>query len=172
MDDQTPNELLPTAEWIQIQSHSFQELHDRITVIRQNIQQNYETADIPETNTEETWLEYCQKKEPLLQNMLHIHQRDLERVIDYQSNWLIDDKNWYLTNIHWFPQWVYCSLACLRLPCEPNLLNSLRKIVKTCIRLRNSLNADETTGAATPLNLLICIVSRNFNQSDLSGKTL
>lgn len=170
--DRTPNALLPTAEWIQIQSRSFQKLHDRITAMRQTFQTDYENADIPENNTEEIWLEYCQKKEPLLQNMLHIHQRDLESIIEYQSNWLIEDIDWYLTNKHWFPQWVYCSLACLRLPCEPNLLNSLRKIVKTCIWLRNHLNAGETIDSARPLNLLICIVSRNFYQFDLCGKTL
>lgn len=172
LEDCTPNVLLPTAEWIQIQSNAFQQLHDRITQIRQHFQPNYENVDLPENNSEEFWLEYCQNKEPLLENVLHVHQRDLEQVIEYQSNWLVDDIDWYLTNKHWFGQWVYSLLACLRLPCEPNLLNSLRKIVKTCIRLRNKLSSDKTIDSATPLNLLICIVSRNFYQSDLSGKSL
>lgn len=172
MEDKTPTHLLPTAEWLKIQSVSFQQLHDRITLIRQTFQPNYENIDLPDDNTDEHWLSHCQTKEPLLQNMLHIHQRDLERVIEYQSNWLIDDIDWYRKNKSWFPQWVYSSLACLRLPCEPNLLNSLRKIAKTCHRLRTKLNTeDDDIDSATPLSLIICIVSRNFNQFDLGGKT-
>lgn len=166
--------MLPTAEWLQVQSNAFQKLHDRITLIRQSLKPDYDNIDLPDDRTDIAWLDYCQKKEPLLQNMLHIHQRDLEQFIEYQSNWLIDDIDWYSSNKHWFPQWVYSSLACLRLPCEPNLLNSLRKIVKTCHRLRNKLSSTEeltTNDSATPLSLIICIVSQNFDQSDLGGKT-
>lgn len=156
-----------------MQSTAFEHLHARITKIREHF--THGDSNLPDEQTETVWLDYCQHHEPLLQNMLHIHQRDLEELIDYQSNWLIDDIDWYLNNKIWFPQWVYCSLACLRLPCEPNLLNSLRKIVRTCIRLRNKLNANESTiiddnNNATPLSLLICIVSRNFDQSDLGGQ--
>ncbi|XP_031622587.1 protein Gemin2 [Contarinia nasturtii] len=169
--DQTPKSLLPTTEWLQLQSYSFQKLHDRITNIRQTFRSDYEHAELPNDNTEESWLEYCQNKEPLLNNMLHINQRDLELVIEYQSNWLVDDLDWYLTNRNWFPQWVYCSLCCLRLPCEPNLLNSLRKISKTCHRVRSKLKAEDFVDSAMPLNLIICIVSRNFDQFDLGGQT-
>lgn len=162
--------MLPTGEWLHIQSNAFQHLHDRITKIRENFLHG--ETNLPDDRTETIWLDYCRTHEPLLQNMLHIHQRDLEEIIEYQSNWLIDDIDWYLQNKNWFPQWVYCSLACLRLPCEPNLLNSLRKIARTCHRLRNKLNANELSHIdnATPLSLLICIVSRNFDQSDLGGQ--
>lgn len=171
VDEQTPISLLPTSEWLQYQSNTFQQLHDRITKIRENF--THGDTDLPEERTETIWLEYCQNHEPLLQNMLHIHQRDLEEIIEYQSNWLIDDIDWYLQNKNWFPQWVYSSLACLRLPCEPNLLNSLRKIARTCHRLRNKFNANETAHIdnVASLSLLICIVSRNFDQSDLVGQT-
>lgn len=174
IEDKTPTLLLPTVEWLKIQSNLFQQLHDRITNIRQTLfQPDYEHVDLPDENTNEAWLSHCQQKEPLLQNMLHINQRDLEQLIEYQSNWLLDDDiDWFLTNKSWYPQWVYSSLACLRLPCEPNLLNSLRKICKTCHRLRTKLaNTDDSIDIATPLSLIICIVSRNFNQFDLGGKT-
>lgn len=171
VEDKTPIQLLPTAEWLQIQSNAFQKLRDRITAFRQHLEPDYDNIDLQDDLTENTWLVYCQKKEPLLQNMLHIHQRDLEKLIEYQSNWLIDDIDWYLIE-HWFPQWVYSSLACLRLPCEPNLLNSLRKIAKTCHHLRNKLSAEESTtiDSVTPFSLIICIVSKNFDQIDLGGK--
>lgn len=170
LNDETAAPLLPTAEWVKRQSDEFQKLHDRITSIREHFQPDYENVDLPACNTDENWLEHCRGKEPLLQNMLHINQRDLEQVIEFQSNWLIDDIDWYLNNKLWFPQWVYSSLACLRLPCEPNLLNSLRQIAKTCHRLRSKLNAEEDNDTVIPLNLIICIVSRNFYQSDLTGR--
>ncbi|XP_055317048.1 protein Gemin2 [Sitodiplosis mosellana] len=171
MEDKTPTSLLPTVEWLKIQSNLFQQLHDRITLIRQTFQPDYEHVDLPDQNTNEAWLAHCQEKEPLLQNMLHIHQRNLEQVIEYQSNWIVDDIDWYMINKFWYPKWVYSSLACLRLPCEPNLLNSLRNIAKICHRLRIKLNTEEAIDSATPLSLIICIVSRNFNQFDLGGKT-
>lgn len=170
MNVETCASLLPTAEWTKRQSEEFQKLHDRITTIRENFQPDYENADLPTSDTEENWLEYCRRKEPLLQNMLHICQRSLEKLMEYQSNWLINDIDWYLNNRLWYPQWVYSSLASLRLPCEPNLLNSLRKIAKTCHHLRSKLNAKDDIDTVKPLNLIICIVSRNFNQSDLAGK--
>lgn len=153
-----------------MQSTAFQRLHDRITKIREHF--THGESNLPDEQTEAGWLDYCQHHEPLVQQMLHIHQRDLEELIDYQSNWLVDDIDWYLKNKNWFPQWVYCSLACLRLPCEPNLLNSLRKIARTCHRLRNQLNVNDATSIdnSTPLSLLICIVTRNFDQSDLGGQ--
>lgn len=170
--DRTPFSLLPTTEWLQMQSSAFDRLRVRITKIRENF--THGTSNLPDDRTDTVWLNYCQHHEPLLNDMLHIHQRDLEELIEFQSNWLIDDIDWYLENKNWYPQWVYCSLACLRLPCEPNLLNSLRKIVRTCHRLRNKLNDNnddnKNNNNATPLSLLICIVSRNFDQSDLGGQ--
>lgn len=169
--DNTPSCLLPTAEWIKFQSTAFQQLLDRVTLIRQSIENDYEVVDLPEKITEEGWLAHCREKEPLLQHILHVNQRDLEDLLEYQSNWIVDDIDWYMSNACWYPRWVYSALACLRLPCEPSLVSSLRKIAKTCHRLRTQLKVPHGIETATPLNLIICIVSRNFKQLDLLGKT-
>lgn len=170
LKDETPSSLLPTNEWLEMQSDLFRKLQSKIASIRHAITYEYESTDLPDTNDDTVWLEYCQHKEPLLRTMLHIHQRSLEFLVEMQSIWLIDDIEWYLNNRHWISQWIYSSLVCLRLPLEGSVLNSLRQIVKTCIRLRNQLNRDHVD-CAIPLNLIVCIVTRNFNQLDLKGKS-
>lgn len=159
---------MPTIEWLRIQSDAFQRLQNRVSLIREDFVIKSEN-DLPPNDTETSWLEHCKNKKPLLQRMLHIYQRTLEQLIEYQSQWLIDDVEWYINNGTWLMQWIYCSFACLRLPCEPNLLSSLREIAKTCHRIRSKLNEKDIV-FAIPLNLIICIVSRNFKQSDLIGE--
>ncbi|XP_041770079.1 protein Gemin2 [Anopheles merus] len=67
----------------------------------------------------------------------------------------------------WIPQWIYAILACLIKPLEPYIHSVLRDIAKTCITLRNELK-QEDEAKVLPLNLLISIISKHFNQSDLS----
>lgn len=174
MEEKTPFRILPTLEWLGIQTNLFQKLHDRVTSIRQSSSDLANTIEngLPDDdNDSNLWLDYCTNTEPLLSNVLQINQRTLEKLIEMQSMWLIEDMEWYTNNCRWFPKWVYCSLACLRLPLEPNLLAALRTICKTCIVLRNQLAVDVSMEFVLPLNLLICIVTRNFQQFDLIGRT-
>ncbi|XP_053675776.1 protein Gemin2 [Anopheles nili] len=67
----------------------------------------------------------------------------------------------------WIPQWIYAILACLIKPLEPYIHSVLRDIAKSCIALRNELK-QEDEAKVLPLNLLISIISKHFNQSDLS----
>lgn len=67
----------------------------------------------------------------------------------------------------WIPQWIYAILACLIKPLEPYIHSVLRDIAKSCIALRNELRLEEEE-KVLPLNLLISIISKHFNQSDLS----
>uniref|UniRef100_A0A182N931 Gem-associated protein 2 n=1 Tax=Anopheles dirus TaxID=7168 RepID=A0A182N931_9DIPT len=67
----------------------------------------------------------------------------------------------------WIPQWIYAILACLIKPLEPYIHSVLRDIAKSCIALRNELKLEDEE-KVLPLNLLISIISKHFNQSDLS----
>ncbi|XP_050075311.1 protein Gemin2 [Anopheles maculipalpis] len=66
----------------------------------------------------------------------------------------------------WIPQWIYAILACLIKPLEPYIHSVLRDIAKTCIALRNELKLEDEP-KVLPLNLLISIISKHFNQCDL-----
>ncbi|XP_049541449.1 protein Gemin2 [Anopheles darlingi] len=67
----------------------------------------------------------------------------------------------------WITQWIYAIMACLITPLEPYIHSVLRDIAKTCIMLRNELNREDEA-KVLPLNLLISIISQNFNQLDLA----
>lgn len=177
--DRAECSLLPTKEWSRHQMRTFKSLRNKITGLRvrhNNVQiRSHEeiAADFPaDDDDSNAWQVYCERNEPLLSIMFTIHQRTLEKLIEHQSNWLTDDIQWYSENSKWISRWIYGSLACLHLPLEPNVHNSLRQIAKTCIRLRNQMSDSETdVSNVLPLNLVICIVARNFNQLDLCGRT-
>lgn len=178
--DRADISLLPTKEWSRHQMRTFKSLRNKIAGLRsrRNKISNGPTrsheeiaAEFPtDDDDSNAWQTYCERNEPLLSIMFTIHQRTLEKLIEHQSNWLTDDVQWYTENSKWLSRWIYGSLACLHLPLEPNVHNSLRQIAKTCIRLRNQISDGDATNVL-PLNLVICIVARNFNQLDLCGRT-
>lgn len=168
LSEGTPESLLPTSEWMHVQSNLFRKLRDEVTSIRNSNDYEYEACDLPISIDGTSWLEYCQHKQPSLRSMLHINQRDLESVVEIKSGWLTDDLEWYFSNSEWYPKWVYSSLACLRLPLEGRVVSSLREIAKSAIMLRKQLSPNEVN-LATPLNVIISIVTRCFNQHDLHG---
>lgn len=169
--------MLPTKEWFRIQTSTFNELRHKIAILRlsNKFQPNALTdpgapLNLPDEYDDVAWQNYCRNNRPFLRIMFQIHQRTLEKLIEYQSNWFIENTEYYVKNNNWLSPWIYSCLACIHLPLEPNMHSILRDIAKTCIRLRNQMS-DTDINDALPLNLLICIVSRNFNQLDLCGRT-
>lgn len=161
--------LLPTDDWLRIQTESFQRLREKVAKLRKS----YKTVDenrLPDDEDSLAWYNYCEANSPLLSTMFQIQQRTLEKLIEHQSNWLTEDLTVYKEKSEWITSWIYSALACLHLPLEPNMHSILREIAKTCIRLRNQMDGD-SENSVTPLNLIICIVARNFNQLDLLQRT-
>lgn len=175
IEDTASTTLLPTKGWNKIQSLEFARVRDQIGQLRLHHQATTPddagtdvNDDFPSEDSTELWLDYCRSKSPLLSVMFKVSQRTLEALIEYQSNWLQDINE--PDQMNWLVSWIYASLACLHLPLEPDIHSVLRCIAKTCIRLRNGLQPTDTKNTA-PLNLLICIISRNFNQLDLCGRS-
>lgn len=161
---------MPTDGWNQVQNLQFSRLREKIFQLRIKHNELIVNPDeLPSQNISDIWFEYCRTKTPLLSIMLHVPQRTLESLIEHQSNWLTT--NTELENIHWLVSWIYASLACLHLPLEPDMHSVLRCIAKTCIQLRNHLTPNDKQ-IAIPFNLLLCIISSNFNQLDLCGRTI
>lgn len=167
---ETPESLFPTSKWKRIQSEKFKRLQSKVGVLRQNTDKfsNDDNAavDSPGTLQEDLWLNYCKTNEPLLGTVLRVGQRNLETLLEFQSNWLLDDLDWYMENRDWAFPWIYSSLVCLSIPLEADVMSSMRKIAKTCYVLRSQMKS-EHANLATPLNLIIRIVSINFRQYDL-----
>lgn len=101
--------------------------------------------------------------------MLRIPQRSLEQLFEHQLEWLIELESNGETGdygLGWLSKWIYAGLGCTHLPLEPDVHSVLRNIVRACIRIRNNI-PPESVDKALPLNLLICIISNNFQQADL-----
>lgn len=170
VEDEAAESLLPTKGWNKVQKLHFARIRDQITDLRTKYTaQTIECDDLPSEDCPEEWLDYCRSNSPLLSIMFRVPQRTLEAIIEYQANWLKEFCE--PDQLSWLSSWIYASLACLRLPLEPNMHNVLRCISKCCIRMRNQLLPNDTE-SAVPMNLLICIISRNFNQLDLCGKSV
>lgn len=170
----TPESLFPTSKWKRIQSDKFKRLQSKVGVLRENANKFNDdddgdaaaADDTPGTLQEDLWLNYCKTNEPLLGRVLRLGQRNLETLLDFQSNWLLDDLDWFMDNRDWAFPWIYSSLVCLSIPLEADVISSMRKIAKTCYVLRSQMKR-EHVNLATPLNLIIRIVSINFRQHDL-----
>lgn len=125
----------------------------------------------------EECLQYCQNNEPLLSILLKIGQRELEVLIENLSHHLTEQTETpeFLTQIsdndpnHWISKWIYSSLACLKIPLDPEMHSCLRVIAKSSILIRDHFksNPSTNTNRVLPWNLLITIIARNFRQFDL-----
>ncbi|XP_022103933.1 gem-associated protein 2-like isoform X2 [Acanthaster planci] len=63
--------------------------------------------------------------------------------------------------------WLFALLACLEKPLLPEAASMLRTLARHCSAIRASLETKEDQRLA-PLNLLISLVARYFDQSDLA----
>lgn len=183
----------PTAEWKQIQYAEFSQLRDQINQLRPQFARraaatNAEPIALPAIDDGPAWCQFMQDNRPLLSTMLRLDQPSLEAVLDYQLDWLIngadaadgDDDGtanasandtsvvWDLAGLAAYGRWVYSLLGCLHMPLEPSVHSTLRAIAKHALCIRNALDAGEAgTEMAAPLNLLVCIIAKNFGQADL-----
>lgn len=170
-----PRALMPTKEWESIQNRKFTELRDTITGYRNgpHYQENLQKTHIYLNFENRKQLhDYCAKNQPFVRILLSMPQRNLEILLEYLHEWLLEERNEEVSvedRIHrkdWITQWIYAILACIITPLEPYVHSVLRDIAKVCIAMRNDLAAEDEL-KVLPLNLLICIISKNFNQLDL-----
>lgn len=175
--DPNPSVLRPTTEWKSIQIKEFAALRARIAALRPKFIANPsggEQQTLPDLDEQSAWLTFCRTQQPLLSIMLRIDQRSLEVLFEHQLEWLdVAEQSagtgvvaWH-SSVHWISKWIYAGLGCLHLPLEPNMHHLLRQVARTCIKCREHLEAGQTEIAA-PLNLLICIITSNFDQADLA----
>lgn len=156
-----------------MQINEFQSIRQRITTMRELFQLNTpdDLPEIPPIVDSKPWFEYCKSNSPILRIMLQIDQRMLEVLLDYQLKWFTESTNSNLDlaiEDSWLGTWIYSTLSCLHLPLEPDTHSLLRRIAKCCVIARNGLTIDDIF-KATPFNLLICIISDCFDQSDFKS---
>lgn len=177
VSDVSPSSLRPTVQWKDVQAEDFMTIMYKIESMRKQqteLENSEDVIQLPLTDDENEWEAFCRKNSPLLSTMLRIDQRLLEKVLEFESEWLSDDDDGQEDVVvdlcgkdQWLGTWIYSSLACLRMPLEPDVHSILRDIAKTCIRLRNKLGPKDVE-KAVPYNLFILIICKVFDQLDLA----
>lgn len=172
------SDLDPTEEWQHMQKEKFIDMQKKIVHFRSDPKFEDKIADeIFDIEEYEECIQYCQKNEPLLSVLLKIGQRELEVLIENISNHLTEQTETpeFLMEItdndpnHWISKWIYSSLACLKIPLDPEMHSCLRVIAKSSIFIRDHFKSNPSANAnrVLPWNLLITIIARNFHQFDL-----
>ncbi|CAH1783791.1 unnamed protein product [Owenia fusiformis] len=107
---------------------------------------------------DETW----ERTAPLLSIMCAMNQTTVLDVLEYHVNWF--EATGFTPEQG---QWFYALLCCLEKPLIPEACSLIRELARNSANLRASLE-NSVDARLIPLNLIICLVSRYFNQMDLA----
>ncbi|KAG8182648.1 hypothetical protein JTE90_018484 [Oedothorax gibbosus] len=99
---------------------------------------------------------------PLLSIVLRLNQTRITRLLAFHLNWL--DTAGYSDAQG---RWLYALLMCLEKPLDPGDCAMLRSLSRKCSRLRSEI-VDPKDGLVLSINLVLSIISRFFDQKDMS----
>ena len=155
-----------TREWQDVQKSSFEELQKRIALIRESKHHEDKIIEIfpVDLSDKDDCISYCRDNQPKLSFMLALDQGRLEGLIEQLANYLSENVE-DTTDHSWITKWIYSSLACLHIPLDPEVHNSIRIIAKSCIQIIDG--STENKPDQLPYKLLITIIANNFHQFDL-----
>ncbi|XP_055385965.1 protein Gemin2 isoform X2 [Condylostylus longicornis] len=89
-NDSSPEHLKPNKIWKQMQLETFNDARQKISQLREQIAKLHTNNfnEFPLIEECDSWKIFCQENEPLTHIVLNISQRDLEKILEYQSIWL------------------------------------------------------------------------------------
>ncbi|KAM5339479.1 gem-associated protein 2 isoform 1-T1 [Glossophaga mutica] len=186
-----PEGYSPTLQWQQQQVAQFSAVRQNVNRHRSHwkSQQLDSNVTMPKSEDEEGWKKFClgerlcsegavgqAKNEspgidyvqigfpPLLSIVSRMNQATVTSVLEYLSNWFGERD--FTPELG---RWLYALLACLEKPLLPEAHSLIRQLARRCSEVRLLVNSrdDERVPA---LNLLICLVSRYFDQRDLADE--
>lgn len=99
---------------------------------------------------------------PMMRILLRMDSNQVEANLEYHTRWMDEDGF-----SHEQGRWIYALLSCLEKPLFPTVISVLRELSRKCMELRAKLDIQDKT-SLNGLNLIICIVARYFDQTDLA----
>ncbi|XP_054944374.1 gem-associated protein 2 isoform X4 [Physeter macrocephalus] len=186
-----PEGYSPTLQWQQQQVAQFSTVRQSVNRHRSHwkSQQLDSNVTMPKSEDEEGWKKFCLGERlcaegavgpaasespgidyvqigfpPLLSIVSRMNQATVTSVLEYLSNWFGERD--FTPELG---RWLYALLACLEKPLLPEAHSLIRQLARRCseVRLLVDSKDDERVPA---LNLLICLVSRYFDQRDLADE--
>uniref|UniRef100_A0A8C6P198 Gem-associated protein 2 n=1 Tax=Nothobranchius furzeri TaxID=105023 RepID=A0A8C6P198_NOTFU len=187
-----PQGFSPSLRWQQQQVSNFSDVRQSITKNRQHWRSQIldDNVQMPRLTDEEGWKRFClgenvyqgtssgptdAHQEPALDYgkviqlftpyfLIFLSQSTVLMLLDVLISWFEERE--------FVPQlgcWLYALLACLEKPLLPEAHSSIRQLARRCAQLRSTLDCQENENLPA-LNLLICLVARYFEQSDLADQ--
>lgn len=177
-----PREYLPKKEWQQSVIKDFVKVRLAIAELKDQFKDHpKEKPNLPHIDSLAKWYALCVGKhdassprtnqvegcKPLLRTMLAMPQSVVCKVLEYHIEWLEEGTTDVLTSA----PWLYALLACLEIPCESETHWLLRQLARKVATIRASLESKDSPDLV-PINLLICLIARYFEQYDLGDPYL
>ncbi|XP_038193358.1 gem-associated protein 2 isoform X3 [Arvicola amphibius] len=148
-----PEGYSPTLQWQQQQVVHFSTVRQSVNKHRRHWQSQQLDSNVtmPKSEDEEGWKKFCLGERLCAEGALGPSTNESPG-IDYVQG-----------------RWLYALLACLEKPLLPEAHSLIRQLARRCseVRLLVGSKDDERVPA---LNLLICLVSRYFDQRDLADE--
>nr|XP_034493029.1 gem-associated protein 2-like [Marmota flaviventris] len=148
-----PEGYSPTLKWQQQQVAQF-------STVRQSVNKHRSHWKSQQLDSNVTMIGFP----PLLSIVSRMNQATVTSVLEYLSNWFGERD--FAPELG---RWLYALLACLEKPLLPEAHSLIRQLARRCSEVR--LLVDSKDDKRVPaLNLLICLVSRYFDQRDLADE--
>lgn len=173
-DVKAASPLAPSVAWQEKQVSDFSRLRQKIVKRRSSKHPSPQLA-LPMLSDKKGWQNLCfglqcdggkggsTGNPPLLSILVNIGQPMVDLLLNWHSQWLEECD--HITHLH--GQWIFALLSCLELPLHPDTCSTIRHIARLCQQIRNTMVDPEESELAA-VNLIICLVGRYFNQTDLA----
>lgn len=188
-----PKGFSPSLSWQQKQVSNFSDVRQSITKNRKlwSSQTLDDNVRMPKVTDEEGWRRFCLGEKiclgtpschtdadpapqldysqvgfpPFLSIVSRLTQSTVLTVLEILINWF-EERDF----VPQLGRWLYALLAYLEKPLIPEAHSSIRQLARRCAQLRSTLDSQDDVKLPA-LNLLICLVARYFEQSDLADQT-
>ncbi|XP_067389896.1 gem-associated protein 2 isoform X4 [Emydura macquarii macquarii] len=163
-----PEGYSPTLKWQQQQVSHFSAVRQSLNKHRNHWKAQHLDSNVtmPKSEDEEGWKLFCLGKRVYSEAAIEVSGNE-NLGIDYIKIGFPP----FLSIVSRMNQgrWLYALLACLEKPLLPEAHSLIRQLARRCSEVR-VLEENKNEERASALNLLICLVSRYFDQRDLADE--
>ncbi|KAG6936764.1 gem nuclear organelle associated protein 2 [Chelydra serpentina] len=186
-----PEGYSPTLKWQQQQVSHFSAVRQSLNKHRNHWKAQHLDSNVtmPKSEDEEGWKQFCLGEKlysetaiavsgnenlgidyikigfpPFLSIVSRMNQATVTSVLEYLINWFGEKE--FTPELG---RWLYALLACLEKPLLPEAHSLIRQLARRCSEVR-ILEENKNEEKVSALNLLICLVSRYFDQRDLADE--
>ncbi|XP_067389887.1 gem-associated protein 2 isoform X3 [Emydura macquarii macquarii] len=171
-----PEGYSPTLKWQQQQVSHFSAVRQSLNKHRNHWKAQHLDSNVtmPKSEDEEGWKLFCLGKRVYSEAAIEVSGNEnlgidyikatVTSVLEYLINWFGGKE--FTPELG---RWLYALLACLEKPLLPEAHSLIRQLARRCSEVR-VLEENKNEERASALNLLICLVSRYFDQRDLADE--